>query len=75
MARLQKAQRIIAKFGRRCVVIPETAFDGPDLDAAAHVLEVTLRSTDLPSDAICPTYHRHDPVGCLAHLLATGIAC
>jgi hypothetical protein len=75
MARLQRAQRLLGKLGRRCVVIPQTAFDGLGDDAAARVMDAALHISDVPADKSCPSHHRHDPVGCFAHLLATGLVC
>ena len=71
MDRLQKACRALAKLGRRCAVIPHTAFTEL-LGTCGQTAKV--RVEDMAAVERC-SRELDDPLGCIAHLLTTGTPC
>lgn len=71
MERLQRARRALTKLGRRCAVIPHSAFSTL-AEACVPTSDVHMKA--VPAEEICSRV-LHDPVGCIAHLLSTGTVC
>src|SRR5690606_19843030 len=69
MGRMLRAKRSLAGHGRSSVIVPQSAIVG-DMTS----LVAALKRCRSSSTSTCPCGELHDPVGCVAYLLAMGTA-